>query len=157
MRDFFSEGWCWWITPASTAAALPGCPLAKVSPAILRRVTTRWSGAGRRPTVVKLMAEHADVFLWNDSPGKGVQDTYVVEPADLGVSPALTERLAAWNDRYGRLSLTDVEWPSREDEEVWLRSGLDLAHELQDELGPDVDVVYAEDDDPRPVRERRGR
>jgi hypothetical protein len=104
------------------------------------------------------MAEHTDVCLWNDSPDPLPHGAdYPLDPADLGVSAALGERLAAWNDRYGQLALTGYEWPSHDEEEAWRRTGLHLAHELQHELGPDVAVVYAEDGDRRPVRERRGR
>jgi len=113
--------------------------------------------ADRAPTVVQLMAEHTDVFLWNRSPDRGPEDDYELRPAELGVSPGLAERLSAWNEEYGRLALRpDVAFESPEEAASWRRAGLHLAHALQDELGPDIEVRYAEDGDPRPVRERRG-
>jgi len=132
-------------------------PGTAVASGTLAGVTVEWPGPGRRPTVVRLMAEHAQVFLWNDSPGRDPDDAYTLDPADLGVSDELVARLTRWNDRYGRLALTGYTWPDPQEEAAWRREGLDLAHALQDELGPDIDVVYAEDGDGRPVRERRGR
>ncbi|GAA0505600.1 hypothetical protein Ade02nite_71930 [Paractinoplanes deccanensis] len=41
------------------------------------------------------------------------------------------------------------------DEQRWIREGLRLAYDLQNEL-PDIDISYAHDHDSRPVRERRG-
>ena len=108
-----------------------------------------------RPTVVALMAEHGGVYLWDRSPDRSPGD-YDLDPAELGVSPGLVERLESWNSQYGRLARTDYEWPTAEQERVWQQRGLDLAYELQNELGPDVEVRYAEDGDERPVRERRG-
>jgi hypothetical protein len=109
--------------------------------------------------VVKVMAEHTEVFLWNDSPDRLEHDDgYALDPAALGVPPELAARLAAWNLRWSRWVLElDPGWEDPAVQEAWRREGLELAHELQDELGNDVDVVYAEDGDPRPVRERRDR
>jgi hypothetical protein len=143
------------VHPAINSSRSPGMPRRDRVGRHTRPVTS--SRGGRRPTVVQLVAEHTDFCLWNDSPEAPLHgDDYALEPADLGVSPELCERLVAWNDRYGQLALTGYEWPSHEEERAWRQTGLHLAHELQDELGPDVDVVYAEDGDPRPVRERRG-
>jgi len=69
----------------------------------------------------------------------------VVDPEALFVTPELVARLRAWNAAFGG--------PGRLDE-PWCATGLALARELQDELW-DVAVHYFEDDDPRPVRERR--
>ena len=69
----------------------------------------------------------------------------VVDPEALFVTPGLVARLRAWNAAYPG--------PQRLDE-PWCATGLALARELQDELW-DVAVHYFEDDDPRPVRERR--
>jgi hypothetical protein len=132
-------------------------PGGTVSLAILGPVT--WTGRGRPPTVVRLAAEHTDDFLWNDSPDRFEHDDrYVLDPADLGVPQQLIDRLAAWNLRWSRMVLDlDPGWDDPAMQDSWRREGLELAHDLQNHLGPDVDVVYAEDDDPRPVRERRGR
>ena len=110
-----------------------------------------------RPTVVVLMAEHGP-FLWNRSPVRDpFADDYVVDPAELGVSPGLVEAMTEWNDRYQGLAPTDLDRPSREAEEAWVRDGLHLAYRLQHELGPDVEVRYHQDGDERPVSGRRGR
>lgn len=45
-------------------------------------------------------------------------------------------------------------WASPQAGADWQRRGLDLAYELQHELGLDVEVLYFEDGEERPVRER---
>ena len=99
------------------------------------------------------MAEHgADDGVWDstpDHPGPVALD-------DLGgVSADLAGRLRAWNEEYERTALTDFEFPDPERERDWVRVGLGLAYELQNEL-TDIEISYAHDDDDRPVRERRG-
>lgn len=74
---------------------------------------------------------------------------------DLGVSAQLVQRLQAWNGRFNGIALTDFEFASVDDERSWRQEGLALACELQNEL-PDIEISYAEDTDPRPVRDRRG-
>jgi hypothetical protein len=114
--------------------------------------------ADRTPTVVEVMAEHTDAFLWNRTPDRNPDDAYVVDPAPLGMSPELIARLEAWNVEWSRRAL-GLE-TSEDSAEAWDRTGLRLAYELQaelDALGHDIDVRYAHDDDPRPLRERRGR
>jgi hypothetical protein len=116
--------------------------------------------ADRTPTVVELMAEHTDAFLWNRSPDQQPDDDYVVDPAALGISPELVARLATWNTEWSRREL-DLGGPGDRVVEAaaWAREGLRLAHRLQNEfdaLGHDIDVRYAHDDDPRPLRQRRG-
>ena len=69
----------------------------------------------------------------------------VVDAEALFVTPELVARLRVWNAAFPG--------PDRLDEQ-WCATGLALARELQDELW-DVAVHYFEDDDPRPVRERR--
>ena len=117
--------------------------------------------ANRVPTVVELMAEHTDAFLWNRSPDRQPDDDYVVDAAALGISPALLARLHAWNADWSRWALGLASLGDRPfDEPGWAQEGLRLAYRLQNEfeaLGHDIDVRYAHDDDPRPVRERRGR
>jgi hypothetical protein len=112
------------------------------------------------PTVIEVMAEYGP-FLWNRSPDQDpFEDDYVVDPAALGISPGLIARLDAWNVEWGRralgLGITEASPGTAE----WGRTGLRLAYQLQaefDALGHDIDVRYAHDDDPRPLRERRGR
>ena len=114
--------------------------------------------AGRLPSVVEVIAEHTDVFLWNRSPNQDPsEDDYVVLPGGLGISPELVARLEAWNVEWSRRALG---LGTSGDSKTWERTGLRLAYELQaefDALGHDIDVRYAHDDDPRPLRERRGR
>jgi hypothetical protein len=115
---------------------------------------------GRIPTVVELMAEHSDVFLWNRSPHQDPLEDYVVDPAGLGVSSTLVERLDRWNDEWGRRALGLGALEGSASGTDWQREGLRLAYQLQaefDALGLDIDVRYFHDDDPRPLRERRGR
>lgn len=98
------------------------------------------------------MAEYmADDPVWDSDP----DHTGPVSLADLGVSAQLAQRLRAWNERFNGIALTDFEFPSVDEERRWRREGLALAFELQNQL-PDVEVGYAEDNDPRPVRDRRG-
>ena len=114
----------------------------------------------RPPTVVELMAEHADAVLWNRSPDQHVDDDdYVVDPAALGISSALLARLHAWNVDWSRRTL-GLDSLEAADGHGWSEEGLRLAYRLQaelDALGHDIDVRYAHDGDPRPLRERRGR
>ena len=111
------------------------------------------------PTVVELMAEHTDHFLWNRSPDQQPDDDYAVDPAALGISPGLISCLDAWNAEWSRRALGLGVPEGSDGTAEWARTGVRLAYRLQDELdalGHDIDVRYAHDDDPRPVRERRG-
>ena len=144
---------------------MPGCTVASTTPDLPARRTPRrlprcetvHVPKPNRPTVVELMAEHADAYLWNRSPDQHLDDDYVVDPAVLGLSHQLIARLDEWN----------VEWSCRvlgfgnnSGAADWERNGLRLAYRLQaelDALGLDIDVRYGHDDDPRPLRERRGR
>jgi hypothetical protein len=104
------------------------------------------------PAVVLVMAEYGDLDgLWDRSPGA----VGPLRGARLGVSPALAARLREWNAEFDRCGLVGWDDPAAEDR--WLRTGLHLAYDLQHELGPDVEVRYHHDDDPRPVGARRGR
>ena len=101
-----------------------------------------------RPAALRVMAEFgAGDPVW-DAPDP-------VALAGLGVSAPLARRLRAWHDRYLDIATTDFEFPGPDEEELWVRDGLRLAYDLQNEL-PDIEVSYAHDDDRRPVRERRG-
>ncbi len=98
------------------------------------------------------MAEHiSEDPVWDSDPDH--VGPVVLE--ELGVSERLVGRLRAWNDHFGSIALNDFEFADDEDENQWRRDGLTLAYELQNEL-PDVEISYAEDEDPRPVRDRRG-
>jgi hypothetical protein len=105
-----------------------------------------------RPVALRVMAEHTS----GDPVWDGDADHYgPVVLEDLGVSASLVQRLRAWNDRYGATALTDFEFPSPDDEARWLRDGLNLAYDLQNEM-PDIEISYAHDEDDRPMRRRRG-
>ena len=114
------------------------------------------------PPVVWVMAEHQGTGLW-DRDHERYGD---VDADDLGLSAGLTARLGDWVRRFeehaGRWdwgppprtqrAADEAEWAA------WRREGLALAFAVQDELdalGHDVEVIY-EDDDLRPVRQRRG-
>jgi hypothetical protein len=107
-----------------------------------------WTMPWPPPTVVAVMAEWTDVFLWNRSPAPDRAlwaDDYVLDPEVLGVSPRLTERLRAWNDRYS----VDAA------KSAWVEEGWALAHDLQresDGRGLAVEVRYHDSDgQERPV------
>ncbi len=75
--------------------------------------------------------------------------------ADLGVSAQLIRRLRAWNERFNSIALTNFEFSGADEQRRWERDGLRLAYDLQNEL-PDIEISYANDTDPGPVRDRRG-
>jgi hypothetical protein len=108
-----------------------------------------------RPSVVLVMFEWSVEYpLWDRSPG-GFGS---VDPEALGVSPDLARRLRAWNDEHNDApnGPENFTWPTPQAGVDWQRRGLDLAYALQNELGPHIEVRYFEDEDARPVRERRG-
>ncbi len=92
-----------------------------------------------------------------------------VDPAQLGISGALRERIDAWEARYFELAGKPFYDPApvppeqlpalRDAMAAWRRNGLGLAYDLQhelDALGLHIDVRYGQDGDERPVSERRG-
>lgn len=98
-----------------------------------------------RPTVVVVMAEYGGVFLWNRSPGPACfRGSFVLNPVELGASPELIERLAAWNDEWEEMAYSNVGFASPEVERAWVQRGWELARELQDQL-PDIQVLYHHD------------
>ena len=135
-RDGGSEG----------TAACPRCETVRVSKPNL-------------PTVIEVMAEYGGTVLWNRSPAPN-SSSYQIDPADLGVSSTLGTRLSAWNDHWQDMVYRGaLESPGSAEVTAWTRDGLDLAFDVQhelDALGHDIDVRYHHDDDPRPLRERRG-
>lgn len=98
------------------------------------------------PTRVILMVEYTvGLPLWDRSPTPDM--TFgPFEPGDLGLPPALEERLAAYNQRYERLMGSDFAWPSEQDHLDFVVDGHLLAADLQRAFGPRVLVLYPEDD-----------
>jgi hypothetical protein len=90
------------------------------------------------PSTVLLMADYTAFPLWDRSPG-GFSD---IDPADLGLSDDLQNRLRAWAASYESLPMTDFEWPSPADELHFKVAGFRLAADVQQELGLDVEVLY---------------
>lgn len=147
-----------WIAPGQyreTFGREPDLPQLKAELWPHEPAWPKWNMPWRPPTVIVVMAEWTDVFLWNRSPVRDpFAGDYVLDPDVLGVSSSLTERLRAWNDRYGGQASE-----SREGTFVtWNREGLALAQELQREFDArevSVQIVYHDnlDQKERPVRD----
>jgi hypothetical protein len=107
------------------------------------------------PTVISLGWDYGYAsVLENRSPG--VMGVDLLDPAALGLSHELTRRLTAWLDRQEVLSGRWVgEEPDTEEslraETESARELLTLAHDVQHELGPDVEVLLHG----RPLSEHR--
>jgi len=97
------------------------------------------------PTVISLEWDYSyESVLENRSPG--VVGVDLLDPAELGLSQELTERLAAWLDRQEVLSGRWVrEEPDTEEslraETESARELLTLAYSVKHELGSDVEVL----------------
>ena len=114
-----------------------------------------WTMPWPPPTVIVVMAEWTDVFLWNRSPDRDpFADDYVLGPVTLGVSPGLAQRLSAWNAKYGGGDANDPV----ENDAAWWDEGLALAQELQREFdgrGLVLEVLYHDQHGQElPVRDR---
>lgn len=89
---------------------------------------------------MRMMAEFECWPLWDSCSGDNLN------PAELGLSPALVVALAEWSDAYTR-TLNQRDPPSsrfrsKADEQAWEAEGLRLLRRLRDELGPSVQVTY---------------
>jgi hypothetical protein len=86
------------------------------------------------PTRIRLMSEYsAESPLWGHG---GVQF-----PEDLGLSADLGSRLLAWEDHFERHFDHELGWDSLESRK-WYGDHVDeLVRDLQQELGPDVELV----------------
>ncbi len=105
------------------------------------------AGEAHRPAALLVMAEHGvGDPVWDRPRGGGEP----VPLSGLGVSDSLVQRLRAWNGTYERSAPTDG-WADSEARSAWVRHGLALARELQQEL-PDVDVRYSHAGDDRSLR-----
>ena len=107
------------------------------------------------PTVISLDWDYGyESVVENRSPG--VIGVDLLDPAALGLSQELASRLTAWRDRQEVLSGRWVgEEPDTEEslraETESARELLTLAHDVQHELGPDVEVLLHG----RPLNEHR--
>ncbi|TFV47783.1 hypothetical protein [Blastococcus sp. TF02A-35] len=108
-----------------------------------------------RPTVVSLEWDYCYPSVLADR-SPGVLGTDLLDPAELGLSAQLTARLEAWRDRQESLSgawvrdappVTEAERNLGEQQQ---RELLTLAHDVQHELGADVEVLL----DGRPLKGR---
>ncbi len=105
------------------------------------------TGEAHHPAALLVMAEHGvGDPVWDRPRGGGEP----VPLSGLGVSDSLVQRLRAWNGTYERSAPTDG-WADSGARTAWVRHGLALARELQQEL-PDVDVRYSHAGDDRPLR-----
>ncbi|SDF89879.1 hypothetical protein [Klenkia brasiliensis] len=104
-----------------------------------------WTQPWPPPSVVVVMADHGDVYLWNRSPGRDPWcNSYTLAPKVLGISPGLTGRLRAWKGRYGL-----HEMPA-----AWIDEGWTPAHDLQEQFdarGLDVAVRHHDADASEPA------
>jgi hypothetical protein len=109
------------------------------------------------PTVISVHWDYGyESVLENRSPG--VMAVALLDPTELGLSPQLVERLAAWHHKQDVLSgrwireEPDTEETLRAEAEL-ARELLTLAYDVQHELGPDVEVLLHG----RPLNEHRRR
>ncbi|AXH35010.1 hypothetical protein DVJ78_05910 [Humibacter sp. BT305] len=83
--------------------------------------------------IVRIFPDHADSVVWFSDP---------VPYDETGLTAELVERLAAWETSY-YAALTDTfEWSGRISLHDFDRTGLALAHDVAEEIGPDVEVEY---------------
>jgi hypothetical protein len=98
---------------------------------------------GRTPTRILLEPRNDSLPLLNRSPLLDLVDDRL-DPAVLGLSGPLVDRLARWNERWAARSVTE---PSLS----YLIDGHDVAAAVQAEVGPDIRVLFPEAD---PARSR---
>ncbi|MDN7122718.1 hypothetical protein INN71_15110 [Nocardioides sp. ChNu-153] len=98
-------------------------------------------------SVVHVMAEYFASPLWDRTPGGPYGD---IELEELAISPDLADALSAWNDRYGVEPESPFEVDRVAEAWRWWNDGLHLSRRLQGELGSEVEVVYFEEEPPRP-------
>ena len=60
----------------------------------------------------------------------------------LSLSEGLIVRLRAWAARFDALQHSDYDWPDEATRMQWTEEGSRLTDEVRDELGPDYDVQY---------------
>jgi hypothetical protein len=110
----------------------------------------------KRPAIVRVMFEwNVDDPLWDGTPGGAGP----LRAEALGVSADLAARLRAWSAEMENHAPTGPEsfaWPSADIAADWRHRGFNLARELQQDLGPDVEVRYRHDGTDRPALIRPG-
>ncbi len=107
-------------------------------------MTRRRRRTSRRPAappdqgerVIRLMADYCAFPLWRREGGIG--------PDDLPLSTELVEALQRWADTFDQLPTSDFEWPSQAAHDAFVHEGHRLKWWLQNELGPEWTVEYAE-------------
>jgi hypothetical protein len=86
--------------------------------------------------VIRLFPEYAAEWpLW-ESGG----DKYLLEPADLGLSDALTGELRRWTDFWSEHLHFDELWDSAENRDEWARWGDRIAEDLRFQIAEFADL-----------------
>lgn len=102
--------------------------------------------AHRQDTATPELLVMADYgcFVWTNSPQlwRFRNEDHALDLIRLGASPGLVERLTAWHREWEDTNYGG--WPV-EDEDSWDRRGVQLAGQLQDELGTAVEVWFSGD------------
>jgi hypothetical protein len=92
---------------------------------------------------------HYDAFpLWIDNG--------MLDPTSLQLSPDLRTRHTEWGHEYtDTLTHNAYQWTSAAAHQDWNDRGRDLADQVQDELGADVEVLFFDDLTGTPTSSRR--
>lgn len=91
--------------------------------------------------VLKLMADYQCFPLWEASPGVVGN----INPSDLPITELLQSRLMAWAEEFDKT--LDMDDPAKsgfrtpQAQENFIKSGVELGQQLQDELGPEYSVL----------------
>jgi hypothetical protein len=83
--------------------------------------------------IVRVFPDYAKTVIWFGGP---------FSYPETGLSDALIERMKAWEDSYYAALTDDLKWRSVEESERFDAEGMELAHELAVEIGPDFEVEY---------------
>ena len=81
--------------------------------------------------------------LWENSTRER-PTKYTMEPADLGLSQSLTERLRTWYDVWDAENLYENGWNTPENERSWIAEGASIAEQLREEVKAFAEVEYKE-------------
>jgi hypothetical protein len=92
--------------------------------------TDPWNYATR---IVRVFPDYADTVIWFDGP---------FPYAETCLSEALIERMEAREGSSCAALTDDIKWRSVEESERFSATGMELAHHLAVELGPDFEVEY---------------